>query len=158
MIMGTRRGKKRTALTPPPDSRATPAQPEGSHSDQSEPLPPPEPGSNRLESHSGSASSYGDTDLSILNSPTNSANISLFPHISDNVTRWTIEHSEKERMVELEVTDIQARIKHIEKLIKENHPQWLVIRKCGQLKDRVDSFENLSKDLTTKSNQMNTSL
>ena len=61
-------------------------------------------------------------------------------------------------MVQLEVTDIQARIKHIEKLIKENHPQWLVIRKCEQLKDRVDSFENLSKDLTTKSNQMNTSL
>ena len=78
--------------------------------------------------------------------------------MSDNVTRFTIEHSEKERMVQLEVTDIKARIKHIEKLIKENHPDWLVVKKCGQLKDRVDSFENLSKDLTTKSNQMNTSL
>ena len=78
--------------------------------------------------------------------------------MSDNVTRFTIEHSEKERMVQLEVADIQARIKHIEKLIKENHPQWLVIKKRGQLKDRVDSFENLSKALTTKSNQMNTSL
>ena len=159
--MGTRKGKKRTALTPQPDSRAPPAQPEGSL-DQRQPPPPPEPGSNRPDSHSGSASSYGDTDLSILNSPTNSDNISLFPNISgamsDNVTRFTIEHSEKERMVQLEVADIQARIKHIEKLIKENHPQWLVIRKCGQLKDRVDSFENLSKDLTTKSNQMNISL
>ena len=78
--------------------------------------------------------------------------------MSDNVTRFTIEHSEKERMVQLEVADIKARIKHIEKLIKENHPDWLVIKKCGQLKDRVDSFENLSKDLTTKSNQMNISL
>ena len=50
--------------------------------------------------------------------------------MSDSVTRFTVEHSEKERMVQLEVTDIKAKTKHIEKLIKENHPDWLVIKKC----------------------------
>ena len=78
--------------------------------------------------------------------------------MSDSVTRFTVEHSEKERMVQLQVSDIKAKTKHIEKLIKENHPDWLVIKKCSQLKDIVDSFENLSKDLITKSNQMNISL
>ena len=58
--------------------------------------------------------------------------------MSDSVTRFTIEHSEKERMVQLEVTDIKAKTKHIEKLIKENHPDWLVIKKCSQLKDRLN--------------------
>ena len=79
--MGTRKGKKRTALTPPPDSRYQPAQPGGSL-DNRQPPTPAGPGSNRPESNSESASSYGDTDLSILNSPTNSDNISLFPNIS----------------------------------------------------------------------------
>ena len=78
--------------------------------------------------------------------------------MSDSVTRFTVEHGEKERIVQLEVNDIKAKTKNIEKLIKENHPDWLVIKKCSQLKDRVDSFQNLSKDLITKSNQMNISL
>ena len=74
------------------------------------------------------------------------------------MTRFTVEHGEKERIVQLEVNDIKAKTKNIEKLIKENYPDWLVIKKCSQLKDRVDSFQNLSKDLITKSNQMNISL
>ena len=78
--------------------------------------------------------------------------------MADSVTRWTIEHSEKERLVQLEVTDMKAKIKHIEHLIKEKHPQWHIISKCVQLKERVDSFETLSKDLTCKSNEINTSL
>ena len=49
-----------------------------------------------------------------------------------------------QRMVQLQVSDIKAKTKHIEKLIKENHPDWLIIKKCSQLKDIVDSFENLS--------------
>ena len=159
--MGTRKGKKRTALTPPPDSRSQPVQPGGS-TDTTQPPTPAGPRTDRTESNSESGSSYGGTDLSILNSPTNSDNISLFPNISgamsDSVTRFTVEHSEKERMVQLQVSDIKAKTKHIEKLIKENHPDWLVIKKCSQLKDIVDSFENLSKDLITKSNQMNISL
>ena len=76
--------------------------------------------------------------------------------MADSIMRWTIENSEKARLVQLEVTDIKARIKHIEHLIKEKHPQWHIIRKCGQLKERVDSFETLSKDLTVKSNEINT--
>ena len=60
--------------------------------------------------------------------------------------------------MELEVTDIKAKIKHIEHLVKENHPQWHVVASCVQLKERVDSFEMLSKDLTSKSNEINTSL
>ena len=109
--MGQKRGRKRTALTPPPDSRSVPVQPEGS---EIESHSPPEPGPSRPQSSSASASSFGDTDLSIISSQTNSTSISLFPHISggmaDSVTRWTIEHSEKERLVQLEVTDIQANI------------------------------------------------
>ena len=69
-----------------------------------------------------------------------------------------IEQSEKERLVDLEVTDIKAKIKHIEHLVKENHPQWHVVARCIQLKERVDSFETLSQDLTSKSNEINTSL
>ena len=152
--MGQKRGRKRTALTPPPDSRVVPGQPEGSEIGSHS---PPQPGPSRPQSNSASASSFGDTDLSIKSSPTNSASISLFPNISgrmaDSVTRWTIEHSEKERLVQLEVTDIKAKIKHIEHLIKENHPQWHIVAKCVQLKERVDSFETLSKDLQVQRNK-----
>ena len=159
--MGTRKGRKRTAATPPPDSRAQPAQPGGS-TDNTQPPTPAGPRDHRRESNSESTSSYGDTDLSIINSPSSSDNISLFPHItgamSDSVTRFTVEHGEKERIVELEVNDIKAKTKNIEKLIKEKHPDWLVIQKCSQLKDKVDSFLTLSKDLISKSNQMNISL
>ena len=160
--MGTRKGRKRTAATPPPDSRAQPAQPGGS-TDNTQPRTPAGPRDHRRESNSESTSSFGETDdLSIINSPSSSDNISLFPNItgamSDSVTRFTVEHGEKERIVELEVNDIKAKTKNIEKLIKEKHPDWLVIQKCSQLKDKVDSFLTLSKDLISKSNQMNISL
>ena len=78
--------------------------------------------------------------------------------MADSVTRCTIEHSEKEILVQLEVTDIKAKIRHIEHLIKKSHPQWHIVAKCVQLKERVNSFETLSKDLTCKSNEINTSL
>ena len=78
--------------------------------------------------------------------------------MADNVTRWTVKHSEKERLVELEVADIRAKIKHIANLIKDSCPQWHVVQRCMQLKDKVDSFETLSQDLTSKSNEINTSL
>ena len=43
--------------------------------------------------------------------------------MSDSVTRFTVEHGEKERIVQLEVNDIKAKTKNIEKLIKENPPE-----------------------------------
>ena len=61
-------------------------------------------------------------------------------------------------MVDLEVTEIRAKIKHIENLIKDSCPQWHVAQRCMQLKDKVDSFEKLKQDLTSKSNEINTSL
>ena len=78
--------------------------------------------------------------------------------MADNVTRWIVEHSEKERLVDLEVIEIRSKIKHIENLLKENYPQWQVVQRCMKLKDKVDSFEKLSQDLTSKSNEINTSL
>ena len=67
-----------------------------------------------------------------------------------------MEHSEKQRLVDLEVTDIRSKIKHIENLLKEEYPQWHVVQRCSQLKTKVDSFEKLSQDLTSKSNDINT--
>ena len=124
--MAPRKGRKRTAFTPPPDSRATPGQPAGP---QAGPPPASQPGPSHTNTNSAPANSYGDTDSSIPSSPVNSSSISLFPNISgtmaDNVTRWTVEHSEKERLVDLEVTEIRAKIKHIESLVKENYPQCM---------------------------------
>ena len=78
--------------------------------------------------------------------------------MADSVTRFTVEHAEKERIVEHEVNDIKAKTKNIERMIKDKSPEWLVVQRCSQLKDRVDSFLTLSKDLISKSNQMNISL
>ena len=162
--MGPRKGRKRDATTPPPDSRTQPAQP-GSRTGNTQPPTPAGPREHRSDSNSESTSSLGETDdLSIITSPSSASsdNISLFPNITgamaDSVTRFTVEHGEKERIVEHEVNDIKAKTKNIEKLIKEKHPEWLVVQRCSQLKDKVDSFLTLSKDLISKSNQMNISL
>ena len=155
--MGTRKGKKRAAATPPPDSRAQPAQP-GRDTNNPEPRTPAGPREHRSDSNSESTSSFGETDdLSIITSPSlsSSGNISLFPNITgamaDSVTRFTVEHAEKERIVEHEVNDIKAKTKNIERMIKDKSPEWLVVQRCSQLKDRVDSFLTLSKDLISKS-------
>ena len=94
--MGPRKGKKRGAISPVPDSRVTPKQPTG---------PPdgpaiPQPVSSHTSTDSASASSYGETDLSTPSSPNNPSRISFFPYISgtmtDPIMRWTVEHSEKQ--------------------------------------------------------------
>ena len=117
--MAPRKGRKRTAVSPVPDSRVTPQQPTG---------PPdgpavPQPGPSHTNTDSASTSSYGETDLSATSSSNNPSRLSLFPSISgimgDPITRWTVEHSEKQRLVDLEVTDIRSKIKHIENLLKE---------------------------------------
>ena len=53
----------------------------------------------------------------------------MFPYISgtmtDPITRWTVEHSEKQRLVDLEVTDIRS--KHIENLFMEMSDTLVII-------------------------------
>ena len=77
--MGQKRGRKHTAISPPPDSRVVPGQPAGSEVGLH---PPSQPGPSHTQSNSAPASSFGDTDLSITSSPVNSTSISLFPNIS----------------------------------------------------------------------------
>ena len=58
-------------------------------------------------------------------------------------------------MVDLEVTEIRSKI---ENLLKDDYPQWHVVQRCIKFKNKVDSFEKLSQDLTSKSNEINTNL
>ena len=53
--MGQKRGRKRTAITPPPDSRVVPGQPEGSEVGLH---PPSQPGPSHPQSNSAPASSF----------------------------------------------------------------------------------------------------